>query len=199
MSLVTTTTTQETIMLLRVFSHVKSGIYIEVAGSDGSFLSTSQVFYGQVWQGISLAGDPLACGAGTPRTLRIPDGETLTLADACAARCGEAQIHLLRMAAAGDALAGVEFSRCRPWLVVAEGLQPSPPAWEPLLATHGYRFLGRSGASRVSSPRSMRSWQRPSGRNAAPNPRWRPGAPVRRKPLGSLPCSGSRTQQQRNR
>ncbi|WP_146422812.1 class I SAM-dependent methyltransferase [Humitalea rosea] len=146
-------------MLLRVLGHVKNGFYIESGRFEANFLSMSDILYGRGWRGLSLAGDPAACRA----TMREPPldttlagmaatqgAEALTLAQACATRHREGPIHLLRIDATSDVLAGLDLIHCRPWVVLAEAWQaPSLPAWEPLLTSQGYRFLGSSGARRM--------------------------------------------------
>ncbi len=88
----------------------------------------------------------------TARPLTV---EAATLAAICHAHAAR-DIHFLKIDVEGSehaVLLGCDFSRFRPWIVVAEATeplstQPTSAEWEPLLFAAGYRFLWFDGLNR---------------------------------------------------
>ena len=84
--------------------------------------------------------------------------EVTTLADICAEHVPEAvgAIHFLKIDVEGaeaDVLAGADFKRFRPWIVLIEATAPmsseqTHAAWEPGLLAAGYRFVYFDGLNR---------------------------------------------------
>ena len=81
--------------------------------------------------------------------------EVQTLAGICAWHAPDV-IHFLKLDCEGaerDALAGADFTRFRPWIVLAEATLPNSPeasfaAWEDLLLQADYRFVWFDGLNR---------------------------------------------------
>ncbi len=81
--------------------------------------------------------------------------EVCTLADICRWHA-PAQIHFLKIDVEGaeaEVLAGADFTRFRPWIVLVEATVPlsdqrTEAGWEPILAGHGYRFVWFDGLNR---------------------------------------------------
>lgn len=81
--------------------------------------------------------------------------QRITLAEICRLHA-PADIHFLKLDCEGDervALAGCDFTRYRPWVVLAEAVDPvsrapNHAAWEPLLLAAGYRFCWFDGLNR---------------------------------------------------
>ncbi|MGE3712782.1 MAG: FkbM family methyltransferase, partial [Hyphomicrobiaceae bacterium] len=98
--------------------------------------------------GLSTTVERHAQGAGQHgagyRTVRMP---VVTLADLCEGR-GVSEIDLLKIDVEGgepDVLAGNDWQRFRPKMIVAEAIVPGSDApgweaWEPHLLAHGYTF-----------------------------------------------------------
>lgn len=95
---------------------------------------------------------------------------------------GDREIHFLKIDAEGyegDVIAGNDWSRFRPWIVLAEVgdtlRDPTAPAWEPSLLAAGYRFVYDDGLNRfyVSSEHSELA----GAFGAPPNP-WDDYVPV---------------------
>ena len=78
-----------------------------------------------------------------------------TLASICAEHV-QGEIHFLKIDVEGfegEVLRGMDFARWRPWIVVVEATMPNSrvtnhETWEPLIATHGYRFAWFDGLNR---------------------------------------------------
>jgi FkbM family methyltransferase len=81
--------------------------------------------------------------------------EVSTLAEICTAHAPE-KIHFLKIDVEGDeaaAIAGGDFQRFRPWIVVVEATlpnsqTPSHAAWEPMLLGQNYDFVYFDGLNR---------------------------------------------------
>jgi FkbM family methyltransferase len=81
--------------------------------------------------------------------------EVIPLAEICEAHAPPA-IHFLKIDCEGDeyaALAGADFSRFRPWIILLEAVHPVDQApthgpWEPLLTAADYRFVWFDGLNR---------------------------------------------------
>ncbi len=82
--------------------------------------------------------------------------ETLPLADICRRYRPAGPIHFLKIdveGSEGDVLAGADFAKFRPWIVLVEATLPgsqvdSYQAWEPLLIQHEYSFIWFDGLNR---------------------------------------------------
>jgi FkbM family methyltransferase len=82
--------------------------------------------------------------------------ETTTLADVCQQYATASDIHFLKIDVEGAekaVLAGADFARFRPWVVVVEATLPNSTveafsAWEPSLLRSGYRFVWFDGLNR---------------------------------------------------
>jgi FkbM family methyltransferase len=81
---------------------------------------------------------------------------TTTLADVCHQYAADTDIHFLKIdveGTEGAVLAGADFSRFRPWIIVVEATVPNSTVesfsdWEPLLLQHNYRFAWFDGLNR---------------------------------------------------
>ncbi len=82
--------------------------------------------------------------------------EMLTLAEICARHRPEGPIHFLKIDVEGgeaDVLAGADFTRFRPWIVLVEATLPGSQVenfvgWEPMLTSQGYGFVWFDGLNR---------------------------------------------------
>jgi FkbM family methyltransferase len=81
--------------------------------------------------------------------------EALTLAEICQLHRPHGPIHFLKIdveGAEGDVLAGADFDRFRPWIVLVEATLPlsqeESHAWEPILTSQGYMFVWFDGLNR---------------------------------------------------
>lgn len=87
--------------------------------------------------------------------LTIVERQVRTLADICAEYV-TGDIHFLKIDVEGaerDVLRGADFSRWRPWIVLAEATEPNSVVenwqdWEPLLIDADYRFVWFDGLNR---------------------------------------------------
>ncbi|OLL33002.1 hypothetical protein BTH42_03405 [Burkholderia sp. SRS-W-2-2016] len=81
--------------------------------------------------------------------------DALPLADICELHRPHGPIHFLKIdveGAEGDVLAGADFHRFRPWIVLVEATLPlsqeESHAWEPTLTSQGYSFVWFDGLNR---------------------------------------------------
>jgi FkbM family methyltransferase len=82
--------------------------------------------------------------------------EALPLAEICRQHCPDGLIHFLKIdveGAEGDVLAGADFQRFRPWIVLVEATLPNSQEesyadWEPMLTSQGYGFVWFDGLNR---------------------------------------------------
>ncbi|MCS6933385.1 MAG: FkbM family methyltransferase [Acetobacteraceae bacterium] len=88
-------------------------------------------------------------------TVEPVEVEVRTLAAICEAHA-PAVIHFLKVDAEGHeaaVLAGADFTRWRPWIVLVEAMEPNLPQpshepWEPALLSAGYEFVWFDGLNR---------------------------------------------------
>jgi FkbM family methyltransferase len=93
--------------------------------------------------------------AATGFAAEAAEVEVTTLADICDAHTGR-EIHFLKVDVEGaeaDVLAGADFDRHRPWIVLVEATapmsaEPTHAAWEPILLRAGYGFAYFDGLNR---------------------------------------------------
>lgn len=79
----------------------------------------------------------------------------LTLAEICRQHV-RGEVHFLKIDVEGfegDVLRGMDFTQCRPWIVVVEAIMPNSrdsnhAQWEPLLTTQGYQYAWFDGLNR---------------------------------------------------
>lgn len=81
--------------------------------------------------------------------------DALPLADICQLHRPDGPIHFLKIdveGAEGDVLAGADFRRFRPWIVLVEATLPlsqeESHSWEPMLTSQGYSFVWFDGLNR---------------------------------------------------
>ena len=89
--------------------------------------------------------------------------EALPLAEICERYRPNGPIHFLKVdveGAEGDVLAGADFRRFRPWIVLVEATLPlsqeQSHAWEPTLTSQGYSFVWFDGLNRFYVADEMR-------------------------------------------
>ncbi|AWG31094.1 FkbM family methyltransferase [Burkholderia cenocepacia] len=89
--------------------------------------------------------------------------EALPLAEICERYRPNGPIHFLKIdveGAEGDVLAGADFRRFRPWIVLVEATLPlsqeQSHAWEPTLTSQGYSFVWFDGLNRFYVADEMR-------------------------------------------
>jgi FkbM family methyltransferase len=83
---------------------------------------------------------------------RVP---LLTLAEICRQHV-QGEVHFLKVDVEGfeaDVLRGMDFTLCRPWIVVVEAIMPNSrdsnhASWEALVTGHGYQFAWFDGLNR---------------------------------------------------
>ena len=82
--------------------------------------------------------------------------EVVTLADVCSEHCPP-EVHFLKIDVEGherEVLAGMDFTTCRPWIVVIESVAPNRAdiptfgEWEDLLTAARYHFAGADALNR---------------------------------------------------
>jgi FkbM family methyltransferase len=91
--------------------------------------------------------------------------EILTLVEVCERHRPDGPIHFLKIDVEGteaDVLAGADFTRFRPWIVLVEAAEPlsqeaSHAEWEPLLTGHAYTFVWYDGLNRFYVADEMRA------------------------------------------
>ena len=113
----------------------------------------------------TLSQDVVAMHAAAGLSTTSTPIPLMTLAEVCAAH-SQAPIHFLKIDVEGSergVLAGADFARWRPWIVVAEATQPnsqvpSYSGWEPLLICAAYRFALSDGLNRFYV--ADEQWQR---------------------------------------
>ena len=109
----------------------------------------------ETWHGLStMRADRAREAQALGGPCRIVERPVVTLAALCAAE-GVSRIDLLKIdveGAEGEVLAGADFSRWRPRLILAEtvspGSPPGAPDWEAALLSRGYRFALFDGLNR---------------------------------------------------
>jgi FkbM family methyltransferase len=128
---------------------------INLLGAAGDINGTIE-FFEIEGTGLSTSDGAIAArhaGAGFAVNSRVV--EVLPLATVCE-RYAPPDIHFLKLDCEGGelaALAGADFTRFRPWIVLAEATEPatqipSHDAWEPLLTNADYRFVWFDGLNR---------------------------------------------------
>jgi FkbM family methyltransferase len=88
----------------------------------------------------------------------------LPLAEICQLHCPHGPIHFLKVDVEGaesDVLAGADFHRFRPWIVLVEATLPmsqdqSYAGWEPMLTSQGYSFVWFDGLNRFYVANEMK-------------------------------------------
>lgn len=90
--------------------------------------------------------------------------DLLPLAEICRRYRADGPIHFLKVdveGGEGDVLAGADFSRFRPWIVLVEATLPlsqeeSWAGWEPILTSQGYSFVWFDGLNRFYLANEMK-------------------------------------------
>ncbi|MEM1063527.1 MAG: FkbM family methyltransferase, partial [Planctomycetota bacterium] len=99
-------------------------------------------------QGLQLIDSHVTC---VERTVPVR-----TLTEMCDEHAGGRDIHFLKIDVEGaesDVIAGMDFTRYRPWILVIESCEPrtevdSFDSWEPQVVASGYRHVYRDGLNR---------------------------------------------------
>ena len=129
------------------------GFYIDVGATAPDEPSVTRAFYERGWRGLNVATAPEAAARireARPRDVVLGTPEPPILARLCEAHVA-GPIHFMRIAVenAAAVLAGADFARDRPWLLlVRTDPADAAPAWEPALLAARYEFVWCDGLSR---------------------------------------------------
>ncbi len=147
----------EDVLLWRALRDIATGFYIDVGAIHPRHDSATAAFNEHGWHGINVARDTAiaALRAARPDDVNLPwngapDG--IALAAICE-RHVNGDIHFLKLDAGGSEaciLAGADFNRFRPWIVVVSAGAPNASGpetrdWEPALLDAAYSFAQFDG------------------------------------------------------
>ncbi|MFO1312297.1 MAG: FkbM family methyltransferase [Burkholderiales bacterium] len=149
-------------------------VNLEVAAGSREGVATLHAFAGTGLSTIDARTAREHVEAGLqPAAREVPMRTLAGIFDAHA----RGDVHFLKIDVEGaeaDVLAGADFARHRPWIVVVESTRPltgiaSHAPWEPLLVAHGYRFAFDDGLNRYYVSEEHAALQARFGEA----PRWR--------------------------